>query len=81
MLILISWKEILKGQKFESLGVLAGGIAHDFNNILTAILNNITLAKMHVKTKDEVFESLAEAEKAALRAKNLTQQLLAFSKG
>ena len=73
--------ELLKAQKLESIGVLAGGIAHDFNNLLTAILGNITLVKMHVGPEDEVFANLSEAEKASLRARDLTQQLLTFSKG
>ena len=73
--------ELIKSEKLESLGVLAGGIAHDFNNILTAILGNITLAKMYVEKEDEVFKRLVDAEKATLRAKELTHQLLTFSRG
>lgn len=70
----------LRMEKIESISVLAGGIAHDFNNILTAILGNITLAKLHTTPEDEVFTILTEAEKASVRAKHLTQQLLTFSK-
>ncbi len=72
---------IMKTKKLESVGVLAGGIAHDFNNILTAILGNISLARMHVSSENDAFELLVEAEKASLRARDLTQQLLTFSKG
>ncbi len=73
--------ELMKVQKLESIGVLAGGIAHDFNNILTAILGNISLARLLGKENKKVEERLTEAEKACLRAKDLTQQLLTFSKG
>jgi len=75
-------EEVLRGQKLESLGVLAGGIAHDFNNILTAILGNIALARMTAPSSDaELAELLSEAENAALRAKDLTQQLVTFARG
>ncbi|MEK6652154.1 MAG: PAS domain S-box protein [Nitrospirota bacterium] len=74
-------EELQKAQKLESLGILAGGIAHDFNNILTAITGNISLAKMYAQPGLEVFDILTEVEKASLRAKNLTTQLLTFSKG
>ena len=73
--------EIRKVEKLESLGVLAGGIAHDFNNFLAGIIGNLSLAKMDAKTADPIYERLEEMEKAAMRAKNLTQQLLTFSKG
>lgn len=73
--------EIQKAQKLESLGILAGGIAHDFNNIFTAIIGNISLAKMYAKPGLEMYDILTEVEKASLRAKNLTTQLLTFSKG
>ena len=74
-------EELLKAKKLESIGILAGGIAHDFNNILTGILGNISVAKAKVDSEDEIFRTLVKAEKASLRAKDLTQQLLTFSKG
>ena len=74
-------KELLKIKKLESIGVLAGGIAHDFNNILAAILGNIDLALNFIKPEDKAYKLLDGAEKATLRAKDLTQQLLTFSKG
>jgi nitrogen-specific signal transduction histidine kinase/CheY-like chemotaxis protein len=73
--------EHIKHQKLESLGILAGGIAHDFNNLLTAILGNITLAKISSKSESEKLKILSEAEKSVSKAKNLAQQLLTFSKG
>lgn len=74
-------EELQKQETLESLGVLAGGIAHDFNNILMAIVGHISFAALKIGTEHEAFESLAEAEKAAFRAKDLTEQLLTFSQG
>jgi signal transduction histidine kinase/ActR/RegA family two-component response regulator len=73
--------ELLRARRLESIGLLAGGIAHDFNNLLTAILGNISLAKMFIDPSHKVSGRLAEAEKACTRAKDLTRQLLTFSKG
>ena len=74
-------EDALKAQKLESVGVLAGGIAHDFNNILTAVIGNIALAQMLMPGADRVNHALCEAEKAAWRARGLTQQLLTFARG
>jgi PAS domain S-box-containing protein len=74
-------EELAKGRKLESVGLLAGGIAHDFNNILTAILGNINLALLDTNPDDKNHFLLQEAEKASLRARKLTQQLLTFAKG
>ncbi|MDR4461186.1 MAG: PAS domain S-box protein [Nitrospirales bacterium] len=84
------WKRLeeerLRATKLESVGLLAGGIAHDFNNILTSVFANIGLAKMvtakHMTPYGEkVIERLEAAEKACLRARDLTKQLLTFAKG
>ena len=74
-------EEMHKSQKLESLGVLAGGIAHDFNNILTSILGNVSLARMQLHDTEKTAKRLIEAENAASRAKDLTQQLLTFARG
>jgi PAS domain S-box-containing protein len=74
-------KELLKVQKLESLGVLAGGIAHDFNNILSVVVGNLSLARMHMEGDGPAFGRIEEATRAALRARDLTHQLLTFSKG
>jgi signal transduction histidine kinase len=73
--------EILKAQKLESIGVLAGGIAHDFNNLLLGILGNVSVAKTCCAPGEKVSGMLDDIEKAALRTKGLTRQLLTFSKG
>ena len=73
-------EENLKAQKIKSVGILAGGIAHDFNNILTAILGNISLAKFYTDP-EKISERLKESERAAILAKDLTHQLLTFSRG
>jgi len=74
-------EELTRAEKLDSIGILAGGIAHDFNNILTAILGNLSLSKMDMRPEDEAYGRLGDAEKAAIRARDLTQQLLTFSKG
>lgn len=77
-------EELLQVQKLESIGILAGGIAHDLNNLLTAIVGNISMAEMDAQMGREpemIMKRLGEAEKASMRVKDLTQQLLTFSKG
>jgi len=74
-------EELLKSQKLESLGVLAGGIAHDFNNILTGVMGSISLAGDTVSEGHPALSILEEAVRATTRARELTQQLLTFSKG
>ncbi len=73
--------ELAKMDKLGSLGTLAGGIAHDFNNILTAILGNISLSLVQAKSDAALHQRLAEAQKACLRAQQLSSQLLTFAKG
>jgi PAS domain S-box-containing protein len=74
-------EELVKGQKLESLGLLAGGIAHDFNNLLMGILGNISLARELIRPETEACNRLKDAEKAADRARDLSRQLLTFARG
>jgi two-component system, cell cycle sensor histidine kinase and response regulator CckA len=74
-------QEALKTEKLKALALLAGGIAHDFNNLLTAVLGNISLAKLHADPRSRIVNNLAAAEKASLRTRDLTQQLLTFARG
>src|SRR5262249_16490473 len=71
--------KLLHAQKLESLGVLSGGIAHDFNNLLVGILGNAGLALHELPENAPVRHTIAEIETAALRAAELTRQLLAYA--
>jgi PAS domain S-box-containing protein len=72
-------EELQKIEKLESLGIMAGGIAHDFNNLLTTITSNISLISMTDDNK--LLELLKDSKIACNHAKNLTHQLLTFSRG
>ncbi len=74
-----SERQMLAGQKLESLGVLAGGIAHDFNNIFAGILGYASLARMDLPESSPVQHSLQEIESSTLRAAELCQQMLAYA--
>jgi PAS domain S-box-containing protein len=71
--------KVQHAQKLESLGVLAGGIAHDFNNLLVGILGNASLALMDLPDDSPLREIVADIETTALRAADLTKQMLAYS--
>ena len=70
---------LIQTQKLEGLGVLAGGIAHDFNNLLVAILGNTELARAELAPSSAARDSLDDVEAAAVRASELTGQLLAYA--
>ena len=70
---------IRQAQKLESLGVLAGGIAHDFNNLLMVILGNASLVLQDLDEASPSYRDLEQIETAAVRASDLTKQMLAYS--
>jgi two-component system cell cycle sensor histidine kinase/response regulator CckA len=74
-------EQLLRTQKLEAVGLLAGGIAHDFNNLLQGVFGSISVAKMISDKEGKVSEMLEGAEAALHQARNLTKQLLTFSKG
>ncbi len=75
-----SERQLREAQKMEAVGKLAGGIAHDFNNLLTAIQGYSEFALMKVGEDDPVRNDLMEIEHSAVRASNLTRQLLLFAR-
>ncbi len=73
--------QLQHAQKMESIGTLAGGIAHDFNNILGGILGYASFMKNKM-TEDHAFYGYVDTiESGAIRASELTSQLLAFARG
>ncbi len=72
-------KGVQRAQKLESLGVLAGGIAHDFNNLLVGILGNADLALESLSPSSPIHSNILQIEKAAIRASDLSTQMLAYS--
>ncbi|NPV01255.1 MAG: PAS domain S-box protein [Brevinematales bacterium] len=74
-------EQLRQAQKMETIGRLAGGIAHDFNNMLTPIIGYADMIlKFDLEPGTSVYESVEELYEAAIRAKNLTRQLLAFGR-
>ncbi|GEM_PF-324985 len=71
--------QLLQSQKMEAVGTLAGGIAHDFNNIMTSIKVTAELL-LEENLPQEVLSDIKEINNSSDRAKNLTQQLLQFSR-
>lgn len=69
-----------QSQKMEAMGTLAGGIAHDFNNILGAILGFSELIKGKLSPEDSSREMQDQIINAAIRARDLVQQILLFSR-
>jgi len=73
-------EQLRHAQKMESVGRLAGGIAHDFNNLLTAIIGYTDILRESLEPRDPRRADAEEIERAALRAAELTRQMLSFSR-
>ncbi|MBS0449518.1 MAG: PAS domain S-box protein [Proteobacteria bacterium] len=72
--------QLREAQKMEAIGTLAGGIAHDFNNIMGSIIGNVGLAMLDVGPDHAAHENLEHIELAAMRARDVVRQILAFSR-
>ncbi|MBE9529231.1 MAG: PAS domain S-box protein [Proteobacteria bacterium] len=72
--------QLLQSQKMDAIGQLAGGVAHDFNNILTSVVLFTHLAMDRIGEEHEAYGDLKQVFSSAERAKDLTRQLLIFSR-
>lgn len=73
-------QQLQQMQKLEAVGVLAGGIAHDFNNILFGILGYADMVQDELQPGSEAYQNQEQVIQAGMRAKDLVQQILAFSR-
>ena len=73
-------KQLQQSQKLEAIGTLAGGIAHDFNNILSPLLGYSEMLMYDIADDSPLQTSVNEIYRASLRARDLVQQILAFSR-
>jgi signal transduction histidine kinase len=73
-------EQLAQAQKLEAIGTLAGGIDHDFNNVLMVIIGNTELARDNIDRPEQIKNDLDEIFKAGLRARDLVNQILAFSR-
>jgi PAS domain S-box-containing protein len=70
----------LQAQKMEAIGQLTAGMAHDFNNLLQVINGNLEVAMISLDRPELARQQLERAQRAAMRAGKLTQQLLTFAR-
>lgn len=68
-----------QADRLEAIGRLAGGIAHEFNNLMARVIGNTELGEAALPPLAEAREHFVRARAAALRAADLTSQLVAFS--
>ncbi|MBP2167299.1 signal transduction histidine kinase/ActR/RegA family two-component response regulator [Erwinia toletana] len=70
---------LVHSQKMKAVGQLTGGLAHDFNNLLAVIIGSLELID-RASVDAQSAQRISRALKAAERAAQLTQRLLAFSR-
>ena len=73
-------EKLSQAQKMEAIGTLAGGIAHDFNNMLFPMVGYAEMLKEDLPAGSPQLGYVDDILSAALRARDLVQQILAFSR-
>ncbi|MGZ6019943.1 MAG: response regulator, partial [Phenylobacterium sp.] len=73
-------EQLAQARKMEAVGQLTGGVAHDFNNLLTVVLGNIDIMARKPEDDERRARRIDAVRQAAERGRDLTKQLLAFSR-
>ncbi|HZV62837.1 MAG TPA: PAS domain S-box protein [Methylophilaceae bacterium] len=70
---------LFQAQKMDAIGKLTGGIAHDFNNLLSVVSSGLDVLLMQQENTSQS-KMLESMQRAVLRGRTLTQQLLSFAR-
>jgi signal transduction histidine kinase/DNA-binding response OmpR family regulator len=73
-------EQLTQARKMEAVGQLTGGVAHDFNNLLTVVLGNVDMLTHRAEDEAKRARRIDAVRQAAERGRDLTHQLLAFSR-
>ena len=73
-------QQLTQARKMEAVGQLTGGVAHDFNNLLSVVLGNIDIMGRRAEDEAKRARRIDAIRQAAERGRDLTRQLLAFSR-
>jgi len=73
-------EQLAQARKMEAVGQLTGGVAHDFNNLLTVVLGNVDMLARRAEDEARRARRVDAIRQAAERGRDLTRQLLAFSR-
>lgn len=80
-LLLRHERELANTRKLNAIASLAGGIAHEYNNTLMSLMGYCELAKMDLEAHPKALNHLSKTEPILERMTQLTNQLLAYSRG
>lgn len=72
--------QLRQSHKMKVVGQLAGGVAHDLDNMLSPILGYAELLLADMFPVDPKYEDRMQIKAAAERTRDLTHELLAFSR-
>ncbi len=72
--------QLQQTQRTEAIGRLAGGVAHDLNNLLSPIIGYGELLREDLPPQDQKRQYADAVLRAALRARELIAQLLAYGR-
>ncbi len=73
-------RQILESSKLGELGLIGGSIAHELNNPLAGLITFIQMLKSDIKKEPDLLKDISDMETAALRCKEIIQNLLSFTR-
>jgi len=72
--------QLRQSQKMEAIGTLAGGVAHDMNNVLAVVVGLCSVMQREINEGDPHKADLENVLSAAMRGKDMVNNLLGFAR-